>query len=293
MDKTIKIILILLILIVAGSALFFVVYKNTDIFVKSEFSNKTDDPDQKATAEPIPIAQEVEKIKQKYESIENQHAKEIKIDNEIYELALKSGDEEACLLISNDRSRNICVKHVALQLLDTNLCQDIIDQEEKDNCFNEVNLAKAENNKDLSLCNQIIDEMLKLTCLERIISQGINATECNQIPLRYSPRTPENNYETELRDLCVSKVLHKQAVANNNESLCEEIPLRYIMAKCLGKLKSIPLDSDSDNDGLNYYEEIIYNTNPDIADSDGDGFLDGEEVKSGYNPKGDGKVMRY
>jgi len=48
---------------------------------------------------------------------------------------------------------------------------------------------------------------------------------------------------------------------------------------------------DTDNDGLSDYEEIkIYHTNPLNADSDGDGYLDGAEIKNGYNPNGPGKL---
>ncbi|MCX6794751.1 MAG: hypothetical protein NTY31_02065 [Candidatus Falkowbacteria bacterium] len=48
---------------------------------------------------------------------------------------------------------------------------------------------------------------------------------------------------------------------------------------------------DTDNDGLSDYEEVkIYKTNPLSADTDGDGHLDGVEVKAGYNPNGPGKL---
>ena len=48
---------------------------------------------------------------------------------------------------------------------------------------------------------------------------------------------------------------------------------------------------DTDNDGLSDYEEVkIYKTNPLSADTDGDSYLDGAEVKSGYNPNGAGKL---
>jgi len=48
---------------------------------------------------------------------------------------------------------------------------------------------------------------------------------------------------------------------------------------------------DTDKDGLSDYEEVrIYLTNPLNADSDGDGYLDGAEVNSGYNPNGTGKL---
>jgi hypothetical protein len=42
---------------------------------------------------------------------------------------------------------------------------------------------------------------------------------------------------------------------------------------------------DNDHDGLTNYEEcIIYGTNPDNKDSNGDGVEDGHAVSMGYNP---------
>lgn len=49
---------------------------------------------------------------------------------------------------------------------------------------------------------------------------------------------------------------------------------------------------DSDNDGLTDFEEInAYKTNPLNPDSDGDKYLDGQEVRSGYDPNGPGKLL--
>ena len=48
---------------------------------------------------------------------------------------------------------------------------------------------------------------------------------------------------------------------------------------------------DSDSDGLFDREEVVlYRTNPLVADTDGDGFLDGAEVQSGYDPNGPGRL---
>ena len=50
--------------------------------------------------------------------------------------------------------------------------------------------------------------------------------------------------------------------------------------------------SDTDADGLSDYEEItLWKTNPLNPDTDGDGFSDGQEVKNGYNPNGEGKLL--
>lgn len=44
------------------------------------------------------------------------------------------------------------------------------------------------------------------------------------------------------------------------------------------------VDTDSDSDGLTDVEEDYYMTDPDIADTDGDGYSDGQEVDGGYDP---------
>jgi hypothetical protein len=42
---------------------------------------------------------------------------------------------------------------------------------------------------------------------------------------------------------------------------------------------------DTDKDGISDFDEInVYQTNPDVADSDGDGYIDGAEVARGFNP---------
>jgi hypothetical protein len=49
---------------------------------------------------------------------------------------------------------------------------------------------------------------------------------------------------------------------------------------------------DTDNDGLSDREEVkVYQTDPLLPDTDGDTYLDGAEVKAGYNPKGSGKLL--
>ncbi|MEW6407356.1 MAG: binary toxin-like calcium binding domain-containing protein [Patescibacteria group bacterium] len=49
-------------------------------------------------------------------------------------------------------------------------------------------------------------------------------------------------------------------------------------------------DFDPDLDKLKNSEEYKYQTDPQNSDTDGDGYKDGDEVKNGYNPKGQGKL---
>ena len=51
------------------------------------------------------------------------------------------------------------------------------------------------------------------------------------------------------------------------------------------KLGTNPIKADTDNDGLNDYDEVyVYGTNPTALDTDGDGISDGDEIKLGTNP---------
>jgi len=63
-------------------------------------------------------------------------------------------------------------------------------------------------------------------------------------------------------------------------------PLSLVVTQALNLQATFQLDSrDADNDGLsNYSELILYGTNPEVPDTDGDGINDGDEVTSGSNP---------
>lgn len=58
-----------------------------------------------------------------------------------------------------------------------------------------------------------------------------------------------------------------------------------------GLKTQVPDSVDSDSDGLTDKEEILFGTDEDLPDTDLDTFLDGEEVKVGYNPAGEGKLV--
>lgn len=49
---------------------------------------------------------------------------------------------------------------------------------------------------------------------------------------------------------------------------------------------------DEDHDGLSGDQELQYGTDPNNPDTDTDGYTDGDEVKNGYNPIGEGKLVQ-
>ncbi|NTW26853.1 MAG: hypothetical protein HGA36_00815 [Candidatus Moranbacteria bacterium] len=60
--------------------------------------------------------------------------------------------------------------------------------------------------------------------------------------------------------------------------------LTYVKADSTLASASCDKSTDSDCDGLTNTEEVLYKTNANNSDTDGDGYSDGVEVKSGYNP---------
>ncbi len=54
---------------------------------------------------------------------------------------------------------------------------------------------------------------------------------------------------------------------------------------------SVDAGLDTDQDGLtDMLETVVWFTDPQIADTDADGYSDGEEINNGYNPLGAGKL---
>lgn len=57
--------------------------------------------------------------------------------------------------------------------------------------------------------------------------------------------------------------------------------------------ETVATGGDPDRDGLSNILEAFYRTNQNVADTDGDGTNDGEEVLNGQNPRGDGTLFGF
>ncbi|MFT7507297.1 MAG: hypothetical protein ACI92I_000440 [Acidimicrobiales bacterium] len=95
-----------------------------------------------------------------------------------------------------------------------------------------------------------------------------------------------------------AKILKSEALEGKTDKLIERINIRLEdsiahVQKAVEKTEKIvterigeKITKDSDKDGITDYDEVeIYGTDPLVADSDGDGFADGAEILSGFNPK--------
>lgn len=58
-------------------------------------------------------------------------------------------------------------------------------------------------------------------------------------------------------------------------------------------VESVTTSADPDQDGLTNVLEAFYRTNPRVADTDGDGVSDGDEVLAGQNPRGTGTLFGF
>lgn len=147
---------------------------------------------------------------------------------------------KACDELENPLKREVCIKDLALQSLQTNVCRKL-SIFSKDSCINEI----AVKTNKLDLCNEIENELRRNECI-KIISINLNEiTACNAITdenrtidcyyriglqkkildscLKISP----TSYGIFKRDECIFSIATEQ----KNVDLCNLISLSYVSSE--------------------------------------------------------------
>lgn len=239
----------------------------------------------------------------------------------------KRDDWDKCTNIKDVLIRNMCLKMAAIELNDLLICDKF--SSGKQGCIDRTKAINNDWGGDIKGCKDIKkgeyfmmcvnmsgdecilleDEYLVKRCeswrfFGNIITTGIKE-DCIILPLDEFRKTCELYFDNGKKFIDSDG----DGVEDNQELFCDTHPfiaekeakenleheLKWgevfdnIYYKVYNKLYDLMLDSD--NDGLRDYEEKeIYHTIFDNSDTDGDGYDDGEEIKKGFNPKGEGKL---
>lgn len=217
---------------------------------------------------------------------------DVAIDDDFYQKAQTEKDQKYCEQIVEDFTRDNCFRALALGIPDVSICFRIKNEDKRAICKKEAAIREAATTKNPAQCVKFEDKFEQAECVGKLVEAGLTQDDCQKIPLQFYPRTLDNIEEIEPRDLCVNTVGLKQSLANSDLELCKTLWLRY-QSVCLSKILNIPYDSDADNDGVGYGQEISFGTDPNNPDTDGDGYSDKAEIDGEYNPLGKGGYEDY
>lgn len=134
-------------------------------------------------------------------------------------------------------------------------------------------LCKIQTLKDLAIiekktksCESLNDSQ-KDDCIWGVAKSSMDPSVCDLIK------------NSDWKKRCSDEVLKENAIKKNDLSICDKIQDESVKSSCREEV------SDPDFDGLDYKQEIeVYKTDPNNSDTDGDGYKDGEEVKTGHDP---------
>lgn len=159
--------------------------------------------------------------------------------------ALETMDTGFCEELSGTDFVN-CIELIAVDSGDVKICKALA-QGAQGRCEDRVYVRMASDGGDASACEKIGDSSLKASCEALFVV--VDMSKVDELLRRGTPQDCAQLGDTE--DLCVEAFR----------------------------------SADSDEDGLSDYDEVVVHQSDRFkADSDGDGFFDGEEVQNGFDP---------
>jgi hypothetical protein len=190
--------------------------------------------------------------------------------------------------------RDDCLWSLAREQEDAEWCKEITEEATQGSCTDEIHQRLAIKFQDADHCWEMQDREKAEVCARTIEERQVTEENCEAY---FS------------QEICVDRLTIERAVAAKNPDICAEVTDVSLLEDCIEsvgiadrdldgldearekEMGSSDTDKDSDDDGLEDAEEVFeYKTNPVVADTDKDGYTDGQEVQSGYNPLGAGRL---
>ncbi len=188
---------------------------------------------------------------------------------------------EVCEMIEDTKAQNDCIWRLAREQNTIQACDAISEPELVQACRDNLTYLAVKKDPLNQSCESIVSQRLKSQCERMVLDKRIETEGCESV------------YDAEY---CQNYELLQRAISQDDYALCERISDSNLYSECLlvveNPIASAPAEPvDTDDDGLSDQDEItIWGTDPSNPDTDGDGFLDGQEVESGYNPLGEGAL---
>lgn len=164
-----------------------------------------------------------------------------------------------------------CIFSVARFANDIKICDEITEAASSTKCRESFLYDKIIGQSEITRCHELTNSELLKQCLTHFFWQYDSATDCA-------------DQQNENKTLCTDIVHYNLASKKNDESQCGLIKNDALKSDCFSIVQTKPRDSDSD--GLLDSDEISYGTNPFLADTDGDGQSDLDEMSKYFtDPK--------
>jgi|GEM_PF-5160168 len=206
------------------------------------------------------------------------------LDSDICEEIKDKTEKEACVVrtainigvYENDmqKGRDVCNKYFADEPFENQECKDKV-----------MTFVIFRNIKDIKLCHEVRTLEYPALCYDYMFGQGYDCSglskekgkdKCESMYFFNRAKSLEDCYKLPLADyrkVCLARIENKstESMDSDNDKVTNGEELNYGIN---------PFNSDTDDDGLDDYEEIkVYKTDPTRSDTDGDNLSDFDEIK--------------